>query len=473
MRLRRATTAVLSAVAVGCLLAQGGACGGGSSSEVPSPGHEDGGAEAARPRPRVDGGDERDVSRPGAVPEGWVLHTDYDPYCGFYVPSDKKYLPAPVAWEPCSTRAGDAGLPGPPGIVCRRMTLDWDVGAPDAAHIAGWIPTFVGPSGQVTMMFRRFTKDFWYELIADADGPVHSALLETGPCLTTKSSASQGKVLYRVLDHPDSVEDNSGGAIGGDIDDLRPKVYAPKGYRPSTFFSHEYWVGPNAFVETAFPDRVRTFPAGDVVTTLLNAPEDPDLLYTLYQWRGDDLFWIGDSSLRTLVKVWTAGEGIHTLIGHGSDATRGVDGFGTDGVDMVWSEAFGRTNTSVKIYPNYEIWTAKYTTSPAGVEATKRRLRTEYLGSHPEANAVGCGYAAHRIYPPSTWGKSGFRLVRLSDGVSWEITTPDEATIFTGLRFGTPLAITCDEIFVLGHVKSNAEVARIRIDSLGVGLPPD
>ena len=472
MNARRATTALASALAAACLLGQSGACGAGESADGSPDEHEAGAADASRPRVTSEAGDVT-PSRPSAVPDGWVLHTDYDPGCGFYVPSEKKYLPPAIAWEPCSTRAGPSGLPGPAGIVCRRMKLDWDAGAPEASHIAGWIPTFIGAAGQVTMMFRRFMKDHWYELVADADGPVHSALLETGPCLTTKSTSDQGKVLYRILDHPNSVEDKSGGAMGGDIDDLQPKVYAPRGYRPNSFFSHEYWVGPRAFVETAFPDRVRAFPSGDVITTIVNAPEDPDLAYSLFQWRGDDLFWIGDSSLRTVVKAWTASGGIRTLIGHGNDATRGVAGFGTDGVDMVWSEAYGRTNTSIKIYPNYEIWTAKYSTSPAAVAATQRRLRSEYLGSHPEANAVGCGYAAHRIYPPRTWGKSGFRLVRLSDGVSWEVTTPDEQTIYKGLRFDRPLAITCDEVFVLGAVKSNFEVARIRIDSLGPGLPPD
>jgi hypothetical protein len=323
------------------------------------------------------------------------------------------------------------------------------------------------------MMFRRFMKDYWYEVVADADGPVRSALLEAGPCYTTKSHADQGKVIYRVLDHPSSLEDKSGGAIGGDVDDLRPKVYAMPGYRPSSFLSHEYWVGPRAFVESVGPDRIRSFPSGDVIATIVSAPGDADLSYSNYRWRGDDLFWRGNSSLRNVVKVWTAAEGVRTLIGHGDDATRSSSGFGTDGVDMVWSEAYGRTNTQVKIYDNYEIWTAKYTAAPVQLEATKRRLRSEYLGSHPERNTVGCGYTAHKIYPPSSWGKSGFRLTRLSDGVSWEVTTPDEATIFTGLRFGEPLAITCDEIFVLGAVASHFEVARIRLDSLGPGLPPD
>ena len=71
--------------------------------------------------------------------EGWKLLSDY-PGCGFYYATDRKYLPPPVAWEPCTVvtdaaNLTDAGPSGPPGMVCERMATPPNGTAPTGAYL--------------------------------------------------------------------------------------------------------------------------------------------------------------------------------------------------------------------------------------------------------------------------------------------------------------------------------------------------
>jgi hypothetical protein len=93
-----------------------------------APMSEDATVDVARP-PRRDArsNDEFVPPTPASVPEGWVRYDDYNPHCGLYIPSDKKYLPEPIRWEPCTNPVGDAGTPDPQSMVCRRMVTDWPI----------------------------------------------------------------------------------------------------------------------------------------------------------------------------------------------------------------------------------------------------------------------------------------------------------------------------------------------------------
>jgi hypothetical protein len=88
---------------------------------------------------------------------------------------------------------------------------------------------------------------------------------------------------------------------------------------------------------------------------------------------------------------------------------------------------------------------------------------------------VGCGYAAHLVFGPDRSApepQRGFRLIRLADGVTWDVLTNTVLQTWA-FRFDYPLAITCDEVFV-EVLRGNAlYLARVRIDSLGPGTPPD
>lgn len=459
-----------AAVALGAAFLQ---CGGCSSVNEAGPIAADGGERDDGPAlPRQDATTGMDPPpRPSSVPAGWDLYGDYDPECGFYIPSEPKYLPEPIRWERCETLARDAGLPGPDSLVCRRMVLDWEPHPNHGQHIAPSIPAWNAPRG-VSLYLRRMVGKNAYALVAGVDGPVESAVFESGKCSAPLGHAAAGNVMHRVRDNPSSQTDKSGGAFGGPVDTLRPRVYFPKGTSPSPYVSTAYYVGATMFVQNFGAASVYSFATGNLIAPLVPAPEDSDVRYGLYQFQGDDLFWIGNSARRTIVKVWTAAGGMQTLIGHGYDYSRAVIGFGTDGVDMVWTEAFGRIDQTVQIYPQVETWTARYTTSPGVVASTKRRLRSEYPNGYTANNVVGCGYVAHAISPPSTWGKRGFRLIRISDGTSWEVSDESEVQKFN-FNFHFPLAVTCDEVFVEGSTGSHIEVARIRIDSLGPGIPAD
>ncbi|MDB5219287.1 MAG: hypothetical protein JWO86_7214 [Myxococcaceae bacterium] len=66
-------------------------------------------------------------------------------------------------------------------------------------------------------------------------------------------------------------------------------------------------------------------------------------------------------------------------------------------------------------------------------------------------------------------------VVRLSDGVVWDL--PDTQQEVFAWR--TPLALTCNELFALVEARPSSpasssffNVARLRLDALGVGAPP-
>ncbi len=404
------------------------------------------------------------------VPEGWEPLVEYSPSCGIYYPTDEKYLPPPIAWEPCSVGDKGHGLPGPDGMQCRRVAPNWP--SASGRHLGHQLSMDV-VGGKPMMLLRRVIGKLVYETVDDVDGKVHTALMQAGGCTIQALSLKGQKVVWSISDNLSST-DWSGGAVGGDIDTLRPRVYLPYGHLPSTVYSQEYAVGPNMFIESiATPDRIYSFDTGELLHTIVRAPEDGGLLYSGYFFHGDDLFWNGDSSSRTALKVWTKARGTQTLVGWPGDATRGADGLGTDGVDMVWTEAFGRTGGTTSDYANYETWTAKYTTDPSALAATKRRVRSAGVASYSEQYVLGCGYAAIAIAPRFDWGAApGFRVIRLSDGVSWTAIShsQEQREDFFTVR---PAAITCDEVFLRGVAAGHSQVVRIRIDSLGPGTPPD
>ena len=312
-------------------------------------------------------------------------------------------------------------------------------------------------------------------MVAEADGPVHTAIHGTGSCSTNAlDEARFGHFMLRVKDSPD--ESTVGGAIGGSFDDLKPRVYFPKGHQPSTFYVPEYAVGRSLFIEGAGRDRVYSFATGELIDTITLTPEDQDLYYSGYRFHEDTLYWVASTSRRSAVKIWTKEKGIFTLLDHDHDLTRGVAGFATDGVDMVWREGRGRTNFNSLVFDVYETWTAKYSLDKATVDATKRRIHSEPRASMVSRYAVGCGYAAVEAVPPTptAWGQTGLRVIRLSDGRSWPILGGSKEQQ-QELHFATPLGVTCEHVYVQAWSKtfSQTEAVRIRIDSLGEGVPAE
>ena len=87
--------------------------------------------------------------------------------------------------------------------------------------------------------------------------------------------------------------------------------------------------------------------------------------------------------------------------------------------------------------------------------------------------AIGCGYTAHAV-SSQVFPSNSLIVVRIADGVSWEL----KAGEMNRPAWAKALGFTCDELFALvefgdGPTGEGGHVVRIRLDSLGPGLPPD
>ncbi|AKU95752.1 hypothetical protein AKJ09_02416 [Labilithrix luteola] len=421
----------------------------------PPTSHRDAGTDARLP-PEV------------GIPEGWELYADYDPACGIYVPSDKKYLPAPFQWESCAVMDTGAGLPGPDGMACRKMVLDW-TGNSTGMQL-DVVTNAEVVDGVARLNVGRLMPGRGYRLVADVNGPVRQSLLLTGGCAMGGGSMAGGNIMYRMFDPGGTGSSPPGGAIGGSVDDLKPRVYVPKGHRSPTSISQSFIVGRNYFVESVGTgDTIYSMTSGLPVTTITRPPEDDGLFYGGYFFQGDDAYWSAETAASEGIKVWNPTGGEKTLVGEPLNKNRVTAGFGTDGVDMVWFE--GTNQTSSGVFENVDVWTAKYTTDPAALIATKRHLLADELNSWPDQFVVGCGYAVVGIHANRSWGTAtGLHVIRLSDGRSWTIETESQLQAYQ-FQFTRPVAVTCDEVFTKATAGSFWHVARIRLDSLGPGTP--
>jgi len=132
---------------------------------------------------------------------------------------------------------------------------------------------------------------------------------------------------------------------------------------------------------------------------------------------------------------------------------------------MVWISGEG----GAPWYPTRSVMTSPFTTDPAALKP--RRLRSwiprEITTLALTPVAVGCGHAAFAHIPEDLVEQ--ILVVRLADGQSWILHHPDDRRWF----YGAPVAISCDELFAAVRVKNGDRLRRIRLDSLGPGIPPD
>ena len=397
-------------------------------------------ADQAVPPPLADAG----------VPEGWVPYQDYGA-CGFYVPTSPASLPPPIAWQPCASELSQGGL------ACQQMAVDW----PAPTRSGTWSSLSAGAAwvqsdGTVTLQVTRFTGDWIYRIVADADGAVHQAVLETNPeCTLGLTDVHDSNVVYHAYDLDGQGHEIGGGAVGGGIDDLRPKAYLHY-HGAQNSQGHDYVAGGPSFLQY-----------GNGGTNLYSWT-DGSLLRSIapsglgYSYQGDAILW---SSLSHTVYVNTPAGGTQSLVTFGNDWMQGADDVATDGTSLVWDEASGRSDPN-QPFPVVSVMTAPYTTDPTQLQ--KRRLRSETPLTFSMAEpVVGCGYAAHWI--ETTGPAYGIRVIRLSDGWSWTLLAPASAPV----GWQGPLGITCQEIFARVLLKPQLTVVRVRLDSLGPGTAPD
>jgi hypothetical protein len=398
-----------------------------------------------------------ELPRPESVPEGWVKWDDWSCDCQYYVPGSKEVLPPPIEWEDCP----DTGS----GIVCRAMKTPWAV---DGAPITYMASMDLGPSGEPLLAFTRSGGEPMRNtfLVAEPDGQVHTAFLwaMTGSsldegCVFRNDSFNEGRIgllLWGI--HHKGPPSWDTGLAGGPMDALAPTVV----YRTNTGgkMLEDYAVGQYYVARLSLgAARVHPWTMGKEWLAY-NAPDDPENLpLSRVQFVGDTLFVSVHSYTRAGINVWDPAHGPRPFIRWVGDATRGAGDFGTDGVDMVWSYGEGK-EPSAEVFPTRSIMTAPYANDPAAVMPQRlRSLPGDSLVVEPWR--VGCGYAAH------TSDTTEVLVVRLSDGWAWRVPNGP------GLLLGVALGLTCEELFVAGSVNKLFTIARVRLDSLGPGEPPD
>jgi hypothetical protein len=183
--------------------------------------------------------------------------------------------------------------------------------------------------------------------------------------------------------------------------------------------------------------------------------------YLLYA-RGNEALFKVNSGGKIGVVSWDVTHGIRQLLLSPKDITKGYGNFGTDGKDMVWTYGEGQPISAYK-YPKYTLMTAPYTTDPEVLLQTQRKVRKD-IRIVPPGYVVGCGYAA-KVQVVEGELVSYTSLVRLSDGAEWKLKPKNSKYPMP------PVGITCEELFVEPPSTLRAEIAALRIDSLGPPTP--
>lgn len=402
----------------------------------------------------------REAGKPPREPfVGWGTFDEYDG-CNLLVPGTRGDLPPPFRWGPCPMSAQTAGL------ACREMVLDWET------RLSEWITPAIAirrRTGAIALMAARHEVTTSYAMIADLDGPVHVAVrYPSGHCVLSPGASDGEHYFWRVVDTTETTDDDRSrhdGAIGGSLAELIPRVllqYADVG-------RDVYTAGGLGFVERGATTGTRISPwnlGGSVHDlTAIGLRGRPS-------FAGDHLLWVDDS---TSAAIWGPSSGANVLLSNGDSVTRGVAGLATDGKDMVWIEGSQPVDAGgTDIYGEVAIMTSPFATSAS--QLVPKVLRSDLSGyAWASKIVVGCGHAARSGYLKSTDGslRGGTIVTRLSDGHAWLLPNGP------GLDFGwrTPLAITCDEVFVIvserpGDSGLRVNVAAVRLDSLGASLPP-
>jgi hypothetical protein len=367
-------------------------------------------------------------------------------------------MPPPIVWESCGEK------PVPLGLTCKKMRIDW-ARPGGSGDPVGFFPRAVVSNAAVTIQFARFVgvdskRYFLYRLVADVDGPILHAILETrsNDC-TLDGDLTEGRYVYKVRENLKEAKR----LVSGRLVDKRPRII--KEYESGNYGSV---IGPLGVLEISDGFVFRLYEPPDFVTSTLLRPLGPDdgLDHSFPTASFDAYFWGAgrrySDAARSKLLVYTKAGGTRDFIDNGLSVPAGS--LGTDGVDLVWLEGYGRYPDGG--FPPGSIMTAPYTTDPEKV--AKRRLRSEWAATLGIENfTVGCGYAAR-----FTAGFDGIRVVRLSDGHSWLLRGNES------WKWRRAFALTCDELFAdvfeqdaNGHLAAN--IVRVRLDSLGPSEPPD
>ncbi len=402
---------------------------------------------------------------PDDVPAGWIRYPIFDCKYAIYVPPSAAELPAPLSWEECEEA-------GPDPYTCRELVVDWPTNPGWA--IGGGSYGYVDEHGKVVLQLRKsYVKDgpqgpnAYYGVMAvvtEADGPVRQAywitaqLLSTFPLWFGPRGVGGRKSSWTVLEQVGGSFVRRAAVAGADTDLMQPIMGD--------------W-GKDEKAAAVLPGgKYYGWFNGTLSIRSWDGSEDFGTVYAGGMDVGDPI-WVGESAVMqaTLIAYshllsWTPTDGLRKLLHYDNDTAEAAANIATDGTYLVWVHGKDR-EPGMDAYPTAELVTSPFTTDPAMLEP--KRVRSYPSGKiWGNNNKVGCGYAAYGFVPQS----NDFRVLiaRLSDGVSWELQSPAD----NHWTWSQPLAITCDELFITVAIKgAGATIRRVRLDSLGPGLPPD
>jgi len=299
-------------------------------------------------------------------------------------------------------------------------------------------------------------------VVADSDGPVTTALgvKATAWCSLFATGLHEGSFAL-LLDGVNacSPEAKRGAVAGHGVGIGAADIsLCPKG-NVCGFAPGKDWL---VRVDTGFVLTALPWAPGQPSVKVASSAEDPEHIELENVFpQGSAVFFESSDSYHSGINVWTKAAGPRPFVRWIDDTSQGAGDFGTDGADMVWSYGSGPQVVGGG-WPNVDVMTAKYTTDPSAIQPRKVRSSLgKHIGTEPWV--VGCGYAAHQ-------GDLSNFIVRLADGVTWTLPYDDTNGPLT---FVQPLGITCTEAFFLGQFGGRWNVARLRLDSLGPGAPPD
>jgi hypothetical protein len=260
----------------------------------------------------------------------------------------------------------------------------------------------VDAQGAATLLLWRSLPNLYtMYLVADGDGPVHSAVLRHHPGVADPTSqtgcaiASQDIREDRYLLAPRGKDASFGelsaeaGVLGGSLELAPELLYQDSSGRGTSWRCGSQWLArlDGSFSFTAHPWDMSE-------ELLITSPAtDPDG-YKVTQPRvsGDAVFWSASNLYGGGIMVWDKAHGTRPFVRWPGDQTRAADNLGTDGVDMVWSEGEGKEPSATE-YPIRRIMTAPFTSDPAALVPRRLRSQPGQISSvYPWV--VGCGYAA-------------------------------------------------------------------------------
>ena len=408
---------------------------------------------------------------PPDVPAGWVEFPVMDCKYRLYVPPTKDLLPEGLTWEPCTTDLG------PDTFDCRQIHVDWPSVHDPPYAIGDVSPAYVEDDGRVVLQlnkaYRRTSAGGDVEkgtmsMVVEADGSVRQALwtdygVDTWlPMVLSGRSVSRSKSTWEVSEW-DGSHVVRVVSLGGDDTDLSPPVLMDRlADSPDAALAY---AGPSYWLEQGSQRRIVGWDGMDHGLV----SNHPTTALSPAQWVGDTLLWAYESGYTHRLWTWTKPDGARELTPFPADNSTGAGNPASDGKDLVWVQGEDLTPAD-EWWPTRSIMTAPFTTDPSKLQPRRlRSWRLPWIGTSFNLPVVGCGHAAF-LYGSADGSNAELTLliVRLLDGVAWELHGPS----MPGPHWHSPIAITCSEVFTIfeGPMWS---VRRIRLDSLGPGLPAD